>query len=164
MSQATITVAQIAPPAIGKKQGKVQDTNGGVWNVWADKLQLYREGVTYNIVYETQEFNGHQFNVIKTSTPANGTPTGSPQLQTGVQLPQPAKQQPMFSAPAYTPKDEMIFVCGGFNNVMGNPATNPGTWTVAEMIDLVTKLRTAWRNTFGARPSAGDDMNDSVPF
>ncbi len=157
--QATITVQAKQSPAIGKKQGKIQDTNGDLWNVWGDKLQNYREGVTYDIVYETNEFNGHTFNVIKTANPSNAapghvTPVADPRQV--IPRPQPAIQQP-------NAKDEMIFVCGIINNSMSNANVNPFEITLTELIAMVDKARATWRNTLGKSQRA-DDINDEIPF
>lgn len=162
MPQATITVQAKQSPAIGKKQGKLQDTEGNLWNVWGDKLQNYREGVTYDIVYEDSEFNGHTFKVIKTANPSSagakgdGWPGPTPQLK-------PAPQQAAQIHPQPTAKDEMIFVAGIMNNTMANPNISPLELTLTEMIAMVDRARSAWRNTLGKSQRA-DDMNDEIPL
>jgi len=159
MSQATITIAGINPPEIGKKQGKVIDTEGNKWNVWGDKLHNYRMGVTYDVVYETNEFNGKNFNVIKTVTPSNKAPT----TKSGDDWPgsQPRQTQPPVQQSA-SPKDEMIFVCGIVNNAMSNTNINPFEITLTELIAMVDKARSAWRNTLGKAQKA-DDLADEIP-
>lgn len=155
MSQANITVAGITPPAAGKKQGDIIDTQGNKWKVWGDKLHLYQMGGSYSITYETNEFKGQQFNVIKTVNPA------APQQQPRVQ--QPAPVQAAQQGQQFTSKDEMIFVCGVINNAMGNSNINPFEITITEFISMVNKSRQAWRNTFGKSQSGGD-MDDEIPF
>lgn len=155
MSQATITVAGITPPEPGRKQGKITDTEGNRWNCWADKLQNYRMGVTYEINYETNEFNNKKFNVIKTANPSNAAPRPAAQPKSdGWPGPQPSL--------AASPKDEMIFVCGVVNNAMSNTNINPFEITLTELIAMVDKARSAWRNTLGKSQKA-DDMNDQIP-
>ncbi len=168
--QATITVQAKQSPAIGKKQGKIQDTNGDLWNVWGDKLQNYREGVTYDIVYETNEFNGHTFNVIKTANPSNQKPSTGALPQDGWPGPTPPPSVGGIRNGVYPPhipqvanaKDEMIFVCGIVNNSMSNANINPFETTLTELIAMVDKARSAWRNTLGKSQKA-DDLADEIP-
>lgn len=141
MPQAVITVTGITPPAPGKKQGRIIDTENQSWNVWGDKLHNYRIGVSYNIGYDTQEFNGHQFNVIKSAEPTNRVPpvTAAPQ----------ASPQTYSVAPGFTVKDEMIFVCGAFNNLM----SLPDAWnlTKEQMADKVEDLMWTFQVTLGGK-------------
>jgi len=158
MSQAQITVAGITPPGIGKKQGKIQDSVGNSWNVWGDKLQNYRMGVTYDITYDTNEFNGKTFNVIKTANPAN------PNAQAGQVAAAPQAQQRAAQAMAApSARDEMIFVCGIINNALANANVSPFELTPTELIDMTNKARQVWRNTLG-KVQAADDMGDEIPF
>lgn len=157
MPQATITVAGITPPAPGKKQGKITDTSNGVWNVWGDKLPSYRMGVTYNITYEDSEFNGHKFYLIKTAEPAGQ----------GASAPMPRVDMPSPAAPVFpTKKDEMIFICGAFNNLM----QGPGAWerTTAEMAAKTNELKEVFRLTFAAKRAQqshpSHEMDDEIPF
>lgn len=155
MPNAVITVAGITPPGVGKKQGKVSDTTGGVWNVWGDKLHLYRMGVSYDITYEDGEFNGRHFKTIKTANPTNAAPAQA--------TPQP--QQHTAPPPSNQNKDEMIFVCGALNNALSNPNAMPFELTAIELATFVKKIRQVWRATIGnSQQSSDDDMNDSVPF
>lgn len=166
MPTATITVQAKQSPAIGKKQGKIQDTSGAMWNVWGDKLQNYREGVTYDIVYEESEFNDHKFNVIKTANPSNNKPSTGALPKDGWPGPSPgydpkAGYHPPIQQPP-SPKDEMIFVCGVVNNAMSNTNINPFEITLTELIAMVDKARSAWRNTLGKSQKAGD-LQDEIP-
>jgi len=164
MPSTMITVQAKQSPAIGKKQGKIQDTAGNLWNVWGDKLQNYREGVTYDIVYEESEFNGHTFNLIKTANPAQAKPPGSvtPVADPRQVIPRNDGWPGPQSTLAANPKDEMIFVCGVVNNAMSNTNINPFEITLTELIAMVDKARSAWRNTLGKSQKA-DDMNDQIP-
>lgn len=165
MTQATITVAGIHPPGIGKKQGHIIDTTGGKWNVWGDKLHNYREGVTYDITYEVNEFNGAQFSVIKSVRPSNAAPGPQPQRQNdGWPGPQPRQASAPSAQVAFSPKDEMIFVCGIINNSLSNTNINPFEITPIELIDMINKARQAWRNTLGKAQSNNSDMNDEIPL
>jgi hypothetical protein len=162
MPTAIITVAAKQSPAIGKKQGKIQDTAGGLWNVWGDKLATYREGVTYDITYEEGEFNGHRFNTIKTANPSNvGGQQYTPNPpERPAAAPRQAVQNAIIPPNA---KDEMIFVCGIVNNSMSNTNINPFEITLTELITMVDKARSAWRATLGKSQSR-NDMDDSIPF
>jgi len=163
MPAATITVQAKQSPAIGKKQGKIQDTEGKLWNVWGDKLGNYREGVTYDITYEESEFNDHKFNVIKTANPSNNKPSTGALPRDGWPGPSPRPGQPVAPIPLQpNAKDEMIFVCGVVNNAMSNTNINPFEITLTELIAMVDKARSAWRNTLG-RSQKADDMNDEIP-
>lgn len=157
MPQTTITVQAIQSPAIGKKQGKIQDTSGAMWNVWGDKIQNYREGVTYDVTYEEQEFNDRKYNLISKGTPSNAAPRLAAQPKSDG-WPGPAPQISMTG----TPKDEMIFVCGVVNNAMSNTNINPFEITLTELIAMVDKARSAWRNTLGKSQKA-DDLADEIP-
>lgn len=162
MSQTTITVAGINPPELGKKQGKIVDTAGNKWNVWGDKIASYRMGVTYDIVYETNEFKDTKFNVIKTANPSNAAPQPArqaPRSSDDWPGPQPSVAMPQHG----NPKDEMIFVCGIINNAMSNPNVNPFETTLTELIAMVDKARSAWRNTLG-KSQKSDDMRDEIPL
>lgn len=165
MPNATITVAGILPPGPGKKQGHVHDTEGNKWNVWHDKIQNFRMGVTYDITYEQSEFNGAHFNVIKTANPSNGAPQPRQQQAAppndGWPGPAPRAPTPMAQQPSV--KDEMIFVCGVINNAMSNPNVDPFAVGAVEFVAMVNKARQVWRNTLGKSQAVGD-MNDEIPF
>lgn len=161
MPTATITVAGITPPAAGRKQGKIIDADGNKWNVWGDKLQNYRMGVTYNITYDVQEFNNVPFNIIKTAEPA-GQGASQPR-----QVSQPQSGGPI---PAFDKaKDEHIFVCGALNNALSNTNINPMELQVTDIATFVQKLQQAWKQTLGAprvssAPRSEEGMSDSIPF
>lgn len=157
MNNASITIAQVLLPEPGKKQGKVIDTLGNKWNVWADKLQNYRIGVSYDIKYEENEFNGKTFSVIKTANPSNNPPAHPARA---AQKPTDGWPGPILQQP--NAKDEMIFVCGVVNNAMSNTNINPFEITLTELIAMVDKARSAWRNTLGKSQKA-DDLADEIP-
>ncbi len=176
MPAATITVQAKQSPAIGKKQGKVQDTNGSLWNVWGDKLQNYREGVTYDITYEESEFNGHRFNTIKTANPSNvggqqyaPNPTARPEAaprqapQDGWPGPNPRPVIP--PSPRYGATDEKtaerILVCGALNSVLENSNTVPSELSQAQVTAWINMFRNSWLDTFGRRSEA--DLDDRIP-
>jgi len=161
--QATITVAGISPPGQGKKQGHVIDTQGDKWNVWGDKLHNYQMGVTYEITYDPSEFNGAKFNVVKTAKPLAATSGGGGGGGIPYTTSAPRRVEVPQSLPQPTAKDEMIFVCGVVNNAMSNTNINPFEITLTELIAMVDKARSAWRNTLGKSQKA-NDMDDEIPF
>ena len=154
-----ITVAGIVPPGVGKKQGKIHDTTGKSWNVWGDKLHNFAMGHTYSITYDTNDFNGAKFDVIKTADHVGSAPAN-------VMNPPPAqaRTQPTTYSPQPSNRDEQIFVCGALNNAMSNPNVNPMMLTGPDVIGLVEKFRMAWRNTLGKTQSNDTDLNDQIPF
>ena len=160
MTQAVITVAGIAPPGQGKKQGKVTDTVGGVWNVWADKLNLFNIGATYAITYEENEFKGQRFFVIKTATPQGTMP--------GMQQRAPSTHPNPPGIPPTTAKDEMIFVCGALNNALANPNIQPFSVNTTEMVAFINLVRQCWRLTLAKGPTPVEQgqqaMDDQIPF
>lgn len=164
-----ITVANVEGPAPGKKQGRVTDTQGRKWQIWGDKLHDYSIGVTYEVTkVKSNYFNGQQYVTIMESHPVGGSsggPIGQPVARSNtsgstITIPLPESN-----------KDEQIFVCGALNNTLANPNINPMSLGVQDLVGLVNAYRDTWRNTFGRKPatvakpqSAGDDMEDSVPF
>ena len=162
MNSAIITVAGVTPPGPGKKQGHVHDTDGNKWNVWADKIPNYRMGVSYEIKYEENEFNGKTFSVIKTANPANAAPV-TPSGHRAPAQPKPSDGWPGPIPHQIDPKAETIFVCGLCNNAMANANVNPFEVTLTELIAFVDKARSAWRNTLGKAQRA-DDLNDEIPL
>lgn len=157
MTSAVITVAGITPPAVGKKQGDVIDTQGNKWKVWGDKLHLYQMGATYNINYDTNEFKGQNFNVVKAVSPAS-TPSAPYVPQHGISGPAPT--QPAAQGQQYTAKDKLIYICGLMNYSVGNSAVNPFEITLIELKAQQDKYEQLWRATFGKR----NDMDDEIPF
>jgi hypothetical protein len=169
MQQINITVADIIAPAEGKKQGKVVDTTGKKWGVWADKLHLYQRGGQYQIInYKTNNFNGVDYYVIDKIMPLGDTPT-KPSYAASASAPTPAPTG-KYGAPDDATA-ERIFVAGPLNKLFGNPNVNPLELTTDEIAGVVNNLREVWNRTFGfkftapttGRTSIPDDMNDEIP-
>lgn len=167
MPDIQITVADVIQPGFDsktgqqKKQGKIIDTTGKSWQVWADKLGLYEAGGNYTITqHKNNVFNGITFNVIEKMTPGGLPAVGTVRT---ISTSAPKQTRVPMQQQGLTPKDEMIFVCGGFNNIMANPNTPAATMSLPERIAIVESLRATWRNTFG-KTQASDDMNDALPL
>jgi len=177
-----ITVAEIIAPAPGKKQYKVIDMAGQQWGVWADHIQDYSVGATYNILQQKSSvFKGTTYYTIE-----EVEFVGMDIPQTQQRQAPPARQQavpvqrrtvaPRVNGPAgvaYSPRQPSgnadktrsmeIFVCGGLNNMLSNPNVVPQDLTVQQLIGMVTNLTTAWRNTLG-KEQRDDAMDEEIPI
>ena len=166
MPEATITISDIRAPEQGKKMYKAFDTQGGQWQIWPDKSNLYAVGGTYSIEYQSSNFKGTTYNTISKLLSSQGGSGAAPSM--AAQRPGPAQITPpgQFRGTAPAPVDdkgEDIFVCGGFNNIMSNPSVNPLVLNQDEMNGIVLMLRRAW-SASKSRPKSRDDMNDEIPI
>src|ERR1035437_8671866 len=86
MNTATITVAFLNPPKPGKKNAVVKDTTDKMWLLPIPDMPKYSVGGTYEITYETFEFNKTTFSSIK-----SGKPIGSstPHAEVSGNVPRP---------------------------------------------------------------------------
>ena len=161
MSDILITVAEIKHPEPGKKQGSIFDTAGNRWGVWADKLSNYVIGQSYTISeYETYEFKGKSYQTIKRASRA--VPSASQAAPPVYTASQSAPKQNGVSGPDYQAiKDLHIFVCGAINNTLSNPTVNPLSLELTDLIALMNKYQTAYRNTLGKRHH-DHDLNDEI--
>lgn len=172
MSDILITVAEIKYPEPGKKQGAIYDTAGNRWGVWADKLENYAIGQSYSISeYDTYDFKGKSYHTIKKASRVASAgapqPSYAPVRQAPPQFvpqaaPQAMPQQPPVPTPDYQAiKDIHIFVCGAINNTLSNPNVNPLSLELTDLIALMNKYQTAYRNTLGKRHH-DHDLNDEI--
>lgn len=60
-----ITVAFVNQPREGGKKGTVKDMHGRYFGVWPDKLDQYEKGGTYEVEYDTTEYQGKTYRNIK---------------------------------------------------------------------------------------------------
>lgn len=67
---AVITVAEVVPPALGKKMGRVKATDGTTYWGWASELSLYHVNETFKIGYKLGGDNGDLRSLV-------GTPVAS---------------------------------------------------------------------------------------
>jgi hypothetical protein len=94
MQTTTILVDAVSQPKPGGKMGSVKAAHGGPWyRVWADKLPLYIAGQTYDIDFDTTEWQGKPQLTIK----------NTPRPKSGVSPPSPAKGNG--AAPPHNYKD-----------------------------------------------------------
>lgn len=177
MQTSTITVSAVAPPAPGKKRGKITDQNGGVYQAGYPLLSSFQPGGTYSIQWKADNFNGYAFNVIEAAVPVGGSVGGAPQMllpQTQAPMPPntnyapPTTQQPYVqSRPMQAPSDplpERIFVCGALNSTLQAMGAGAPNCTEDQLVMLVKTYRRVFARTFGGLPSVGDEMNDEIPF
>lgn len=144
MNTATVTVAFVNPPKGTAKKGTIKGKDGAIYGVWADKLNQFQPGKTYQIEYETSEYQGKNYTTVKKWTEAQAQQSAPAANGNG--------GGNGHSNPA---KDEMIFVCGALNNVLSAGQIKPSQ---VEMTAFVNAARATWRETFGA----GHD--DGVPY
>lgn len=182
-----ITVQNIVHPAPGKKQGKILDTMGRSWQVWADKIGQFYIGQTYEVLQsKVTNFNGATYVTIGEFRPLSG-PTPSPTV------PVPQAQIPITQASVVAPARAAtppsigeaerrmdIFVCGAVNNMLSNANISALEVSPADLMKFITMLKEVWKRTLG--PNANDynqptqtmtppapsqppnDMNDEIPF
>ena len=164
MNPVVITVDNVEPVAEGKKQGKVFDTTGKRWGVWANQIDNFVPGQTYSLTkIKSSVFQGKTYYTIEEFAPINGTGMAAGYVPTHHAAPP--------RAAAVSNKDQQIFVCGIMNNLAGNPAVNWLAMSIDDKIQAVQEARYIFDVTFGGKPrrqtataQQADDMNDEIPF
>jgi hypothetical protein len=166
-----ITVAGVTYPAAGKKQGKIQDTQGRSWQVWADKMGQFQAGQSYEILTsKTTTFNGAVYVTVgefRALTPGAGM--AQPSFPPPMPATPPVAQQPFYPAasppPMPAPQQAVaapisehvrrmdIFVCGAVNNALANQNVNPLSVNPEIMMQFITMMKEVWKKTLG--PNAG---------
>jgi len=134
MNTATITAQYLNPPKPGRKTGSVKDTDGQYWDVWPDKLAQMQQGGTYQIEYETRDYQGKTYCTIKNIV--------------GGSAPAP-KSNGVAAKPAngYGKNDEQIFVLAILKEGLASKNVN---WDRAQITETVNTLRQIYKDTFGA--------------
>ena len=137
MSQQTITIAFVNQPRqAGGKKGSVKDTEGRYWGVWADKLGQYQVGQSYDITFETTQWQGKDQHTIKSAT-ARGAPVAA-NNGNGMTPRQPT-----------APTDaERMFVCSLLNAGIQSGKIDVSENSVGAATNM---LRRVWQGTFGAQ-------------
>lgn len=185
MSTTIITVADVKPPAPGKKQASVIDSTGKRWGIKPEEMSNYRQFGTYEVErFKESYFNGKTYYHIESAFPVN---TSSASTQAVSSYEKTAFRDAPPPRPAYSYdtnySDEQrrmdIFVCGAFNNILSNPEMSPSNMMAKDFIAIINNLKTAWKATLGPNAdqyAAGmvkpdpissnkkDDMNDEIPF
>ena len=100
-----VTIAEKADPVLGKKRGRVKDTEGRIFQVPPMMLDMVHVGGTFELSYKDDSYGDTKFRVIEGIKPMAGAAPSTQQTAT----PRPS---PMASTtPAYDQyKDESISV------------------------------------------------------
>lgn len=165
MPSVVVTVQSVTQPQPGKKRGRIQASNGQLFQADPAFLSQVALGRNYDLTYEEQSFNNTTFRVVKgivaTAGPATTTPSHPTPMAAG--------------GGRYSGTDlataERIFVCGALNAMLSNPNVTPVNMSQTEIMHLVANLRGAWASTFGKpagvpSPSptpVGDIIDDEIP-
>ena len=181
MPEATITIADLQAPAQGKKMFTAFDTQGGRWQIWPDKANLYAVGGTYSIEYQSSNFKGTTYNTISkllgslggsSQAPAQAR-LAAPQYGIGsgaqIRTPAPAAPQQSYGRDDNTRLD--IYCCGLLNNMMANPNVLPMALHESDITNFINMIKAAWLKTLkspdttthrATRPN--NDLNDEIPI
>lgn len=169
MAEQIITVASIAWPQPGKKQGAVFDTNNQRWGVFPNDLGSFTQGATYKVWdWQVSMFNGKEYRTIKSENfQFMGGGSAAAQQQPQQRLNGQTRSTPLhqqtgsLSSGLDLERRRDIFVCGAFNNIMSNPG-NAGLHDDGQaMTKLVWRLRKVWDYSLG--PHARDPSFTSGP-
>lgn len=137
MHTQTITVQYINPPKQqGGKKGSVKDTEGRYWGVWADKLGQYEQGKSYDILYETTQWQGKDQHTIKSASPRGA---GVAPAANGNATP----RQPTAPTDA-----ERMWVCSLMNASIQSKQI---PLTPDALTSQTNMFRQVWQDTFGAK-------------
>lgn len=135
MQQTTITVQYVNQPrASGGKKGSVKDSEGRYWGVWADKLDQFKAGQSYDILYETSQWQGKDQHTIKSAS-ARGAAVPATNGHT-------TPRQPTAPTDA-----ERMFVCSILNAFIQAGKVDLHQPSVTAAVNM---LRDTWQTTFGA--------------
>lgn len=91
MSQETITVAYVNPPAEGKKQATIKTSAGAIYGIAPDKTSYFQVGQTYTVEIAAREFQGRTYKTIKSIVSKQGgngssAPSGRPSHMTSEEM------------------------------------------------------------------------------
>jgi hypothetical protein len=168
-----ITVAGIEWPKEGKKQGKIIDSTGKKWNVWANQINDFQQYQSYEVTFETNDFKGQTYYIIKSAKPAAGNASFPLRTSAAPNIPRMHDAIPRGEPSVMVGEDQRrmdIFVCGAFNNMLSNPEMQPSNMLAKDFIAIINNLKAAWKRTLGPQPdpiSSGrnDDMGgDGIDF
>lgn len=165
-----ITVADIKPPAPGKKQASVIDSTGKRWGIAANEMSNYQQFGTYEISrFKESFFQGKAYYTIEAAVQTGG---GTNAVSSQPLRPTTPVSQSVPQGYSENQRRMDIFVCGAFNNIMGNPSTpDVNVHSSQFYVDIINNLKAAWKLTLGpqAQPiqpvkALNEDMNDDIPF
>lgn len=76
-------IVQKADPAIGKKRGRIKLEDGSLYQIPQPLLGLVNPGMSYEINYKDDEFNGNKFRVVESIMQAALQQVAAPATQAG---------------------------------------------------------------------------------
>ena len=139
MLQASVNVRFLNPPK-GKGPASIKDADGNYYKFWttgkkAIPLDSFKEGMTYSVGYESEDYQGKEQRTIIAVSKAQEQ---APQVGNG-KVAEMGRTTPPTDA-------ERIFVCG-----ILNAGIHSGTIqvTATDIASAVNCARDAWRATFG---------------
>lgn len=121
LAYTTVKVAYVNPPKEGKKMGSIKTPDGQYYGVWADKLYQFQQGQSYDVEYETGQYNGRETRTIKKVIETGRASSGSAQRTSGGSQPDDAKAT-------------AIFVTGIIGKALQGAGTVPDRDTMADMV------------------------------
>lgn len=165
MPTAHVTVKDFWLPR-GKKRWVLKDMNDTLFGVPESMSNKVQKGISYNLTYKEDQWNGRTYLVVENVQPAQEQPI----IPAGYQ--QPISTQRATQPMSDTSKDMHIFTCGAYNSLLRNPSINPLELSTSEKIKFVTEQMEIFRLTLGrkpsdrietGKPSLREDMDDEIP-
>ena len=168
MSNIIITVADIKPPAPGKKQASLIDSTGKRWGISVNEMTNYRQFGSYEVVkFKESYFQGKTYYTIEQAV---GTSDGAGAIRQPTGVPLTGSSG---SAPAPYTEDQRrmdIFV----SVLINNSNIDPAGAAEEDLVSMVLKFKRVWKRVFGPQPdpiSSGGghdetngELNDRIPF
>ena len=149
MTKATVTVSFVNQPKEGKKQGSIKTKDNALYGVFENMLGQFQPGSTYEIEYDSREWQGKTFHTVKSAKQVAAATNGAA----------PAAGGRYDNVTA-----ERIYVCG-----LLNAFASGGQLAIdkQQIRDATNIIRAVWQETFGGvmpKPTAKEEMDDEIPF
>lgn len=141
--QATVTVKFVNQPKDGKKKGSIKTMDGQTYGVWADKLNQFQQGKTYELEYESEEWQGKTYLNAKKWKEVAGQTNATAASNVGS-------------------NDRAMFITGVVGRAMGS-----GQFPATELKLLTLAAADAWAELQVYKPNQLDNSGlppDSEPF
>ena len=142
MATATVTVKFVNQPREGKKKGNIKTADGQQYGVWADKLSQFQPGKTYEIEYESEEWQGKTYHNVKKFKEVAGQTNASAAANVGS-------------------NDRAMFITGIVGRAMGS-----GQFPATEIKLLTLAAADAWADLQAYKPAdmSSQEPPDGEPF
>ena len=147
MLDRTITVKYVNPARAKSKRRTIKDTDGNLYGVWPDKIDMFQPGHSYDVELQEVPLDDGTMLVNITDAIMLAAPTAKPPPPPP---PPPGRRGANDNGHSRSlPIDdaERIFVCAALKSCM-RPGEVPDE---DEVVEAITVLRNAWRRTFGAK-------------